>query len=194
MPKGHPVLTREERIKLVEHVEQMMREGQWVTGVSGKQIAEKLKLPIPTMWSIAAEASRRASSESPEEKQLRRAETLSDLTRLAIKAENAGDLRVAVDAKRSYADVAGLKVTEHRHVVAHLPPIMQQARLDAITTGDERAVALLRAHGELEVESVDDAQLTRAERLVEDWKYTTDAMREKVLDALGALVVGEGTQ
>jgi hypothetical protein len=103
---------REQRI---EEVADLMNRGQWITGISDKQLAAKWGTAPDAVRRIAAEASRLIRArlrDDPEARQEFRAQGLQvfDLIRLrAMALGDAAGLRVALDAMRAALYYRGLE-------------------------------------------------------------------------------------
>lgn len=107
-PPGAPRRTRDEADALVRRIADMMARGAWVRGMSSRQLARELDEPLPTIRSYAAQASRLVWDDSLEDIAELKASSIDRLGALSVKAEQAGNLRVANELIRTQNEVAGV--------------------------------------------------------------------------------------
>ncbi len=105
-PAGQPA--RRSKKDRVRDITELMASGQWVTGVTGPQLAAKWGMSLDTIERDSAEASRRVRTAVEEDEGLRSRIllTLETITQRAIKKNQ---LRTAVEAAKALAGVSGVE-------------------------------------------------------------------------------------
>lgn len=98
----------------VDHIAQRIAGGAWQGRLSAKRLADEWGIALSTVANYVSAAVRSLRLD-PERVQEIQADTLGRLTRIAAKAEEAGELRAAVSALAERAKIAGAVAPSRVH-------------------------------------------------------------------------------
>ncbi len=115
--------TRDEKTERIRRIVKLMAGGQWVTGVTGIDLAEEWGVSPTTVEGYSAEASRIVREAVASSDDIR-AQVLATLQTITTESMRRGQLRTAVESVKALAGVAGVEAPKKVDVGGNLADLL----------------------------------------------------------------------